>query len=109
MVIWKENRWNGFSNVSTYENKLQNQEIETEEDLLSSKLNHSKDLETSNDLELEAVEPIISKPNETTQTLDENVDLDVEVGSNETELTEKDIKSKLKEFGEYDPKLDLSN
>ena len=101
---------NGFSNVPTpSENKLHNQEIETEEDLPSSELNLSKDLETSNDLELEAAKPILSKSNETAKTVDENVDLDVEVGSNETELTEKDIKSKLKEFGEYDPKLDLSN
>jgi S-DNA-T family DNA segregation ATPase FtsK/SpoIIIE len=32
----------------------------------------------------------------------------VEVAKTETELSKKDLDSKLKEFGEYDPKLDLS-
>ena len=40
---------------------------------------------------------------------DGDVDLAVQVGASETELSKKDIDKKLKEFGEYDPKLDLSD
>jgi len=37
-----------------------------------------------------------------------NEDFQVEVASEEEELTEDELSDKLKEFGEYDPKLDLS-
>ena len=39
---------------------------------------------------------------------DEEDDFSVEVAVNEEELSKSELKDKLKEFGEYDPKLDLS-
>ncbi|MAW84282.1 MAG: cell division protein FtsK [Crocinitomicaceae bacterium] len=104
---------NGFSKVPTsIDIVTQNPEKEKKNDSPSLDLQVSKEEEinSSNDLELETPDPSsTSKINKTTQSLDEKVDLAVEVGSNETELSEKDIKNKVKEFGEYDPKLDLSN
>ena len=38
----------------------------------------------------------------------EEDDFSVEVAVNEEELSKSELKDKLKEFGEYDPKLDLS-
>ncbi len=42
------------------------------------------------------------------KALEEEAGLEIEELSEEEELSERDIKRKLKEFGEYDPKLDLS-
>ena len=104
---------NGFSNVSASNDITpQNHEKENKNDSPSLDLQVSKEEEisSSNDLELETPDPSsTSKIKKTIQSSDEKVDLAVEVGSNETELSEKDIKNKVKEFGEYDPKLDLSN
>ena len=51
----------------------------------------------------------ISSTNKDKYNEEADVDLAVQVGASETELSKKDIDRKLKEFGEYDPKLDLSD
>lgn len=48
------------------------------------------------------------KPAETAKEANDDDDFQVEIAANEDELTEDQISDKLKEFGEYDPKLDLS-
>ena len=64
----------------------------------------------SSDLELDVnviEEKSASKQEGNSKSLDE-VAMAVEVAKTETELSKKDLDRKLKEFGEYDPKLDLS-
>ncbi|MAJ05482.1 MAG: cell division protein FtsK [Crocinitomicaceae bacterium] len=104
---------NGFSKVpNSNDIVIQNPEKEKKNDSpsLDLQVSNEEEINSLNDLELETPDPSsTSKINKTTQSLDEKVDLAVEVGTNETELSEKDIKNKVKEFGEYDPKLDLSN
>ena len=59
------------------------------------------------------IEKDISKNETTLETLDdlentEDKELDVKVGEEDEKLTEDELSDKVKEFGEYDPKLDLS-
>ena len=64
----------------------------------------------SSDLELDVniiEEKSASKEAGNSKSLDK-VAMAVEVAKTETELSKKDLDRKLKEFGEYDPKLDLS-
>ena len=64
----------------------------------------------SSDLELDVniiEEKSASKEEGNSKSLDK-VAMAVEVAKTETELSKKDLDRKLKEFGEYDPKLDLS-
>ena len=67
--------------------------------------NNSSDLELDITLNEEKAE---TQQKETSEETDE-VALAVEVAKTETELSKKDLDRKLKEFGEYDPKLDLSD
>ena len=75
--------------------------------------NESKSDETvndSSDLELDVnlkEDELKNKEKEISNSKDE-VAMAVEVAKTETELSKKDLDRKLKEFGEYDPKLDLS-
>jgi DNA segregation ATPase FtsK/SpoIIIE, S-DNA-T family len=110
---------NGFTkinpNVSTNDSNSDeidtiNEVIENDSIELSTDSKNDKTVELeSSDLEIELPKEeskvsIVKKSND-----DVDVDLAVQVGNNETELSKKDIDRKLKEFGEYDPKLDLSD
>ena len=110
---------NGFSNVfektetATTENIIVNEVILKQED--PNIKNETADIknETADPLtsELEINipnnDPVAKKEPETEVKSD--VNLAVQVGVSETELSKKDIDSKVKEFGPYDPKLDLSD
>ena len=108
----------GFTNVSSeIEIKEESLKENTPLDLsLDSNVNEMdlKDNETENNssgLELDITlneEKAETQQKETSEETDE-VALAVEVAKTETELSKKDLDRKLKEFGEYDPKLDLSD
>ena len=108
----------GFTNVSSeIEIKEESLKENTPLDLsLDSNVNEMdlKDNESENnssDLELDITlneEKAETQKKETSEETDE-VALAVEVAKTETELSKKDLDRKLKEFGEYDPKLDLSD
>ena len=70
--------------------------------------NDLNSVETASDLELD-INTSEEKPayNNNSKSSGE-VAMAVEVSKTETELSKKDLDRKLKEFGEYDPKLDLS-
>lgn len=57
-------------------------------------------------VEEESIEPVIEEKKE--ETLEAETELEVETKENEV-LSDSEVNSKLKEFGEYDPKLDLSS
>ena len=108
----------GFTNVSS-EIEIKEESLKENTPLdfsLDSKVNEIdlKDNETENnssDLELDITlneEKTETQKKETSEETDE-VALAVEVAKTETELSKKDLDRKLKEFGEYDPKLDLSD
>jgi S-DNA-T family DNA segregation ATPase FtsK/SpoIIIE len=59
----------------------------------------------NDDFETISVEP---KATAKTSSADEEMELEIEKGAEEEELSESEIESKAKEFGDYDPKLDLS-
>ena len=72
--------------------------------------NDLKSDETASDLELNvdiSEEKSASNEEDNSKSSDQ-VAMAVEVAKTETELSKKDLDRKLKEFGEYDPKLDLS-
>ena len=107
----------GFSNVtSEMETKV---EVTTENTSLDLNIasnemeNDLKSVETSidsSDLELDVdMSEDKSASNEKDNSKSSgDVAMAVEVAKTETELSKKDLDRKLKEFGEYDPKLDLS-
>jgi len=65
-------------------------------------------IDVSDDLQNETIpSDLNSVSRENKDDLDE--EFSVEVAQSESELTKEDIDDKLKEFGEYDPKLDLSD
>ena len=78
---------------------------EMENDLKSDEtVNDSSDLELDVNIKEDELK---NKEKEISNSKDE-VAMAVEVAKTETELSKKDLDRKLKEFGEYDPKLDLS-
>ena len=108
---------NGFTNISSNvessntENDGTNNINPTDSVELSTNVDNAEPEEKDNsELEIELPK------NESVPSIDKekgneegDVDLAVQVGASETELSKKDIDRKLKEFGEYDPKLDLSD
>ena len=111
---------NGFTNISS--NVESSNTINTENDGTNN-INPTDSVELSTNVdnaepeEKDNSELEIELPkNESVPSIDKekgneegDVDLAVQVGASETELSKKDIDRKLKEFGEYDPKLDLSD
>ena len=78
---------------------------EMENDLKSDEtVNDSSDLELDVNIKYDELK---NQEKEIANSKDE-VAMAVEVAKTETELSKKDLDRKLKEFGEYDPKLDLS-
>lgn len=82
----------------------ENEQKQTEEDreIASEAEALSLDLEESS----EPDEPV--RQTESDQEAAENSDLEIEATEEEEALSEKELNRKVKEFGEYDPKLDLS-
>ena len=111
---------NGFTNISpeldlnngiNTESDISNNIISTDSVELSTKMNESEVGEKDNsELEVDLLKnENISSTSKEKDNEEADVDLAVQVGASETELSKKDIERKLKEFGEYDPKLDLSD
>ena len=111
---------NGFTNIPpnketsnsiSNENDTTNNIIQTDTVELSTNNDNDETVKKDNselEIELPKNENISSKSKEKSNE-EAEVDLAVQVGATETELSKKDIDRKLKEFGEYDPKLDLSD
>ena len=111
---------NGFTNISTdldpnnginTESDISNNIISIDSVELSTKMNESE-VEEKDDSKFEIdllKNENISSTSKEKDNKEADVDLAVQVGASETELSKKDIDRKLKEFGEYDPKLDLSD
>ena len=111
---------NGFTNISS--NVESSNVINTENDGTNN-INPTDNVELSTNIDNDEPEEkdnseleIELPKNESIPSIDKeksneegDVDLAVQVGASETELSKKDIDRKLKEFGEYDPKLDLSD
>lgn len=72
----------------------------------------SEKIEPEDDDSFEIEEPIIETPKPTLTELDkealEEAGLEIAAAAEEEELSDKDVNRKLKEFGAYDPTLDLS-
>jgi DNA segregation ATPase FtsK/SpoIIIE, S-DNA-T family len=104
----------GFLNVNS-EMKTK-EEVTTENtsldlNMVSNEIeNDLKSDETASDLELnvDIREEKSASDEEDNSKSSDQVAMAVEVAKTETELSKKDLDRKLKEFGEYDPKLDLS-
>ena len=101
----------GFTDVTSLNKEVKEMELKTSGNI------ESEENPTSEVLELETLDNTTEKEEETDfkikekppkQEVDLNEEFSVEVASSENELSKEDIDNKLKEFGEYDPKLDLS-
>ncbi len=104
-----------FNKTSDDEQELtENNEITDEE------LSLSKEVDFKEEEQEPIIEPISQTVNQQTEDKKEEItpnikqegsnDLGIEVHVNEEDtLSQKDIKTKLEELGDYDPKLDLSN
>ena len=101
----------GFTDVTSLNKEVKETELKTSGNI------ESEENPTSEVLELETLDNTTEKEEEPDikikekppkQEVDLNEEFSVEVASSENELSKEDIDNKLKEFGEYDPKLDLS-
>ena len=101
----------GFTDVTSLNKEVKETELKKSGNI------ESEENPTSEVLELETLDNTTEKEEETDikikekppkQEVDLNEEFSVEVASSENELSKEDIDNKLKEFGEYDPKLDLS-
>ena len=108
----------GFTEVNSIDNQEESSNtinpITTNENIIES---DKENLELNEDvIEMETIveeetpsPSTIIKPNkEPEKSNDANDDFSVEVASSDEELSKAELKDKLKEFGEYDPKLDLA-
>ena len=102
----------GFTDVNSLKQEVKETELKTSGNI------ESEENPTSEVLELETLDNTNETEEKTDnkikdkapkqEDVDLNEDFSVEVASSENELSKEDIDNKLKEFGEYDPKLDLS-
>ena len=109
----------GFTQVSTINNPTDRNDVSLAEEMEVSFDKGSKDeiVEVENDVDQESKitdqidddKKIIANHSEEKKLDNQDEDdFSVEVAVNEEELSKSELKDKLKEFGEYDPKLDLS-
>ncbi|MGB0165647.1 MAG: DNA translocase FtsK 4TM domain-containing protein [Luteibaculum sp.] len=87
---------------------------ENEEDLKSSHqedLQEPADTEEENDEEFEVVDASDESQEESNVEQEDEAELEIDENSNlqEDELSDKELNKRLKDFGPYDPKLDLSS
>ena len=89
-------------------------------EIADEELSFSKEVDFQEEEQEPIIKPISQTVNQQTEDKKEEItpnikqegsnDLGIEVHVNEEDtLSQKDIKSKLEELGDYDPKLDLSN
>ncbi|MEC8617540.1 MAG: DNA translocase FtsK [Bacteroidota bacterium] len=109
----------GFTQVSTINTPTDRNDVSLAEEMEVSFDKGSKDeiVEVENDVDQESKitdqidddkKIITSHSEEKKLDNQDEDDFSVEVAVNEEELSKSELKDKLKEFGEYDPKLDLS-
>ena len=109
----------GFTQVSTINTPTDRNDVSLAEEMEVSFDKGSKDeiVEVENDVDQESKitdqidedKKIIANHSEEKKLDNQDEDdFSVEVAVNEEELSKSELKDKLKEFGEYDPKLDLS-
>ena len=101
----------GFTDVTSLNKEVKETELKTSGNIESEENPTSEVLELDNldnTTEKEEEPDIKIKEKPPKQEVDLNEEFSVEVASSENELSKEDIDNKLKEFGEYDPKLDLS-
>ena len=109
----------GFTQVSTINTPTDRNDVSLAEEIEVSFDKGSKDeiVEVENDVDQESKitdqidddkKIITSHSEEKKLDNQDEDDFSVEVAVNEEELSKSELKDKLKEFGEYDPKLDLS-
>jgi S-DNA-T family DNA segregation ATPase FtsK/SpoIIIE len=109
----------GFTQVSTINTPTDRNDVSLAEEMEVSFDKDSKDeiVEVENDVDQESKitdqidddkKIITSHSEEKKLDNQDEDDFSVEVAVNEEELSKSELKDKLKEFGEYDPKLDLS-
>ncbi len=89
----------------TVVNPITQEDIINEEETKPIDLTEEIITESPVDKEISNDDKKIEKPEEIKE---ENDDFSIEVGAEEELLTDEDIDKKVKEFGEFDPKLDLS-
>jgi len=96
------------------------EELTENNEIADEKLSFSKEVDFQEEEQEPIIKPISQTVNQQTEDKKEEItpnikqegsnDLGIEVHVNEEDtLSQKDIKSKLEELGDYDPKLDLSN
>ena len=103
----------------TENNELVNEELTENNELINEELSLSKGVDFQQEEQEPIIEPISDILNQPTEDKGEILskinqgasnDLGIEVHINEEDtLSQKEIKIKLEELGDYDPKLDLSN
>ena len=109
----------GFTQVSTINTPTDRNDVSLAEEMEVSVHKNPKDeiVEVINDIDQESKitdqidddKKIITNHSEEKKSDNQDEDdFSVEVAVNEEELSKSELKDKLKEFGEYDPKLDLS-
>jgi DNA segregation ATPase FtsK/SpoIIIE, S-DNA-T family len=96
-------------------NTIKEEDVEPEVDALEVSFDEEEEVEDiAEDLEEEdehESELIIAHSNdeEEEEVVSDDEDFSIEVAPKEVELSDEDLNDKLEEFGEYDPKLDLSS
>jgi S-DNA-T family DNA segregation ATPase FtsK/SpoIIIE len=96
-------------------NTIKEEEVEAEEDPLEVTFGDEDEstLELEEEIEEEEFDSeLIINHNDEQEDLDvtsDDEDFSIEVAPEEAELSDEDLNDKLEEFGEYDPKLDLSS
>lgn len=91
-------------------NTIKDEEVEPEEDALEVSFDEEDEIELETTIEEEEEhhsELIIDHKEE--EVVSDDEDFSIEVAPKEAELSDEDLNDKLEEFGEYDPKLDLSS
>ena len=97
-----------YPNTTVKQNVVQKPEIEIDEKEKSKDVVEMETIDKSLDLNKEKTTEVL-KPDSKVSKNDLTEEFSVEVAQSDSELTKEDIDDKLKEFGEYDPKLDLSD
>jgi S-DNA-T family DNA segregation ATPase FtsK/SpoIIIE len=110
----EEEERNDFLNDLKINNTLKEEDLEAEEDALEVIFDEETEEEEDIEEEIEDEEEyeselIIAHKNEEEQLIDTEEDFSIEVAPQEAELSDDDLNDKVEEFGEYDPKLDLSS
>lgn len=94
----------GLNDLKTI-NTIKEEDLEPEVDALEVSFEEEEEEEEEHDSEL----IIANRMEEDEEVVSDDEDFSIEVAPKEVELSDEDLNDKLEEFGEYDPKLDLSS